>query len=136
MVAFEEPTHRSRAVIPVVLVLLGANAAFGYGYLHYHGIAAEQETAIKRVESANADLQDALGHMRDRTQRSVQQLSLDNRELLTRLSAIEQRLSGVPPASPKPLPATESPPVRPAPPAVAEPLSPDAIQGALMGPSG
>ena len=86
MVAFEEPTHRSRAVIPVVLVLLGANAAFGYGYLHYHGIAAEQETAIKRVESANADLQDALGHMRDRTQRSVQQLSLDNRELLTRLS--------------------------------------------------
>jgi hypothetical protein len=115
---------------------LGTNATFGYGYLRYRGIAAEQETAIRRVESANADLQDALNRMQDRTQRSVQQLRLDNRELQARLSALEQRLAGVQPPPPKTLATTASPAPPPTPPAAAEPLSPSVIQGALTGPSG
>jgi hypothetical protein len=135
MVGFDEPKRRLPAVIPVVLVLLGTNAAFGYGYLHYRGIAAEQETAITRVQSANADLQDALSQMHDRTQRSVQQLSLDNRELQARLSALEQRLAGLPPVSPRPPSMAASPAPPPAPPATTELLSPTTIQGALTGPS-
>ena len=101
MAAFEEPKRRLTALIPVVVVLLATNAAFGYGYLHYRGIAADQETAIKRVEWANADLQDALERIHDRTQRSVQQLGLDNRQLQARLSTLERGLAGLQPV-PKP----------------------------------
>src|SRR6476660_3483228 len=102
MVGFEEPRRRLPSLIPVAVVLLATNAAFAYGYLHYRGIAAEQEMAITRIEGANADLQDALNRMHDRTQRSAQQLSLDNRQLQTRLSALEQRLARLEPISAKP----------------------------------
>jgi hypothetical protein len=135
MAAFEKPKRRLPALIPVVVVLLATNAAFGYGYLHYRGIAADQETAIKRIESANADLQDALERIHDRTQRSVQQLGLDNRQLQARLSTLERGLAGLQPGS-KPPSTIERPAAPPAPQAAAEPLSPSAIQGALMGPSG
>jgi hypothetical protein len=136
MVAFAEPKRRLPALIPVAVVLLATNAAFGYGYLHYRGISADQETAITRVESANADLQDALNRMRDQTQRSAQQLSLDNRELQTRLAALERRLGRLEPISAKPPSPTERPEPPPAPLAATGPPSASAIQGALKGQSG
>jgi hypothetical protein len=136
MAALEEPRRRLPLLLPVVVVLLGTNAALGYGYLHYRGIAAKQEAAISRVESANADLQGALDNMRDKMQRSAQQLNLDNRELQGRLSALEHGITGLRPISPTTPPTTASrtePPSRP--PAATAPLSPSAIQGALLGSS-
>jgi hypothetical protein len=136
MVSAEEAKHRPLAVISLVAVLLATNAAFGYGYLSYRATAAEQEAAARRAESANADLQAALDHTHDRAQRWVQQLSADNRDLLDRLSMLEQRVATLRPELSKPPTAAGRTAPPPAPTAATPRPSPADIQGALTGPSG
>jgi hypothetical protein len=138
MVVANASRRRIELLILLLAVLFGGNAAFGYGVLHYRAMAAGQEAALRRAETANAELQDALDRMHDRTQRWVQQLGVDNRELQARLSGLEQRIAALPPMAPSAKPPTATgnlpPPARP--PTTAEPPTPAAIHGALVGPSG
>ena len=59
---------------------------------------------MRRVESANADLQDALDRLRDDTQRRLQQLNADNDLLRVRVSELEQELSLLQSGRPRPPP--------------------------------
>ena len=81
------------ALAGVALIGLGACGWFGYGYVHYQRIAVGQDAAMRRVESANVDLQGALDRLRDDTQRRLQQLNADNDLLRVRVSELEQELS-------------------------------------------
>lgn len=74
------------------LIGMAASAWFGYGFIHYRQIAVEQEAMMRRVEIANVDLQDALDHLRDDTQKRLQQLKTENDRLQVRLSELEQEL--------------------------------------------
>jgi hypothetical protein len=74
------------------LIGMGASAWLGYGLIHYRQIAVEQEAMVQRVEMANADLQDALDHLRDDTRKKLQQLKTENDRLQVRLSGHEQEL--------------------------------------------
>jgi hypothetical protein len=138
MLVADASQRRIELPILLLVVLLGGNAVLGYGLLHYRAMATGQEAALRRAETANADLQDALDQMHDRTQRWVQQLGVDNRDLQARLASLEQRIAGLPPQaqSAKTPSATGNLVTTARPPATAEPPSPAAIQGALVGPSG
>src|SRR5712691_167037 len=81
------------ALAGAALIGLGACGWFGYGYVHYQRIAVGQDAAMRRVESANADLPGALDRLRDDTQRRNQQLDADNDLLRVRVSELEQELS-------------------------------------------
>jgi murein DD-endopeptidase MepM/ murein hydrolase activator NlpD len=55
---------------------LGASVFLGVGYVRYERLAISQEAAVRRAESANADLQDALARMRDQLGSANQSLGL------------------------------------------------------------
>src|SRR6185436_8197955 len=54
----------------------GASVFLGIGYVRYERLALSQEAAMRRTESANADLQDALARMRDQLGSANQSLGL------------------------------------------------------------
>ena len=96
----------SAALACAALIGLGTSVWFGYGYVHYQRIAVGEDAAMRRVESANADLQGALDRLRDDTQRRLQQLNADNDLLRVRVSELEQELSLPKSRRPRPSPKT------------------------------
>jgi hypothetical protein len=83
----------SVALIGAAAIWLIGTGWLGYEYAHHKQLVAEQGAVIQRAYSTNADLQEALGRMRDHSQKSIQQLTADNLALVTRITALELRLS-------------------------------------------
>jgi len=100
MVRIDDAESRplSGGVISAAVIWLIVTGWLGYEYAYYQQLAAEQGAAIQRAYSTNADLQEALDRMRDQSQKSIQQLKADNLALVTRLTALELRLSPERPA--------------------------------------
>lgn len=58
--------HRKAAALGAAATIgLAASAYFGIGYARYGYLAAVEQAAARRAESANADLQDAVARLRD-----------------------------------------------------------------------
>ena len=69
--------HYGSLLLGTAAVLgLGSSVFLGIGYVRYERLALSQEAAMRRVESANADLQDALARMRDQFGSANQSLGL------------------------------------------------------------
>lgn len=69
--------HGSSILLGAVAALgLGASLFLGVGYVRYERLALSQEAAVRRAESANADLQDAVARMRDQLGTANQSLGL------------------------------------------------------------
>jgi len=69
--------HGSSILLGTAAALgLSASVFLGIGYVRYERLALSQEAAVRRAESANADLQDAMGRMRDQLGAANQSLGL------------------------------------------------------------
>ena len=99
----ERRPQGSVALIAAAAIWLIGTGWLGYEYAHSKQAAAEQGAAIQRAYSTNADLQEALDRMSDQSQKSLQQLTADNLALVTRVTALELRLSLERPAGPGPV---------------------------------
>jgi cell division protein FtsB len=84
---------RLAVLAAAALVGLSASAWLGLAYVNDQLIVTEQEAVMRRVESANLDLQNAIDRIRDETQTRFQQLNADNDLLRARVSELEQKLS-------------------------------------------
>lgn len=68
--------HRQLTALGAAAVLgVAATGYFAAGYVHYQRLVAADAAAISRTASANADLQDALGRVRDELGAATQALS-------------------------------------------------------------
>ncbi len=76
--------RKAAALVAAAAIGLAASAYFGIGYARYEYLAAVEQAAARRAESANADLQDALARLRD-------QLGVANRAL----GAAQDRLAAL-----------------------------------------
>jgi murein DD-endopeptidase MepM/ murein hydrolase activator NlpD len=84
--------HRGSLVLGTAAAIgLGASVWLGIGYVRYERLALSQEAAVRRAESANADLQDALARLRDQLGTANQSLGLaQNRMAALRDEASQQ----------------------------------------------
>jgi len=73
--------HGSLIALGAAALSLAVSGVLALGYLRYERLATAQELAVRRAQSANADLQDALARLRD-------QLGAANQTLTTTQSRI------------------------------------------------
>ena len=57
--------HASTMALGAAAISLTVSGFLGVGYIRYERLATAQEAAVRRAESANVDLQDALARLRD-----------------------------------------------------------------------
>ena len=73
--------HGNLIALGAAVLSLAVSGVLAFGYLRYERLATAQELAVRRAQSANADLQDALAQLRD-------QLGAANQTLTTTQSRI------------------------------------------------
>ena len=77
----------------VAVIGLGASGWLGFGSVHYQRLAVARETALRRLEGANLDLQDTLKQLRDEIQMNRDEAAVERDGLRARVSELEQQLS-------------------------------------------
>jgi hypothetical protein len=100
LLASEWP-RASAAVLAAAIIGLGASGYFANSYVLYSRLVAEQDLTIRRIASANMDLQKALDRMRDETAQTLQQLRAENSVLQLRVSELEQYQFSLQSANPR-----------------------------------
>jgi murein DD-endopeptidase MepM/ murein hydrolase activator NlpD len=68
--------HGNAVALTAAAIGVAALVFLTVGYVRYERLAAEQAAAVRRAESANADLQDALARLRDRLGATNQTLGM------------------------------------------------------------